>query len=74
MSEGMADALISLDGILEEEDGSIMEKASWLHKTYMYGPADRKSRALTLHITANSNMFQGSTGCFEWDAGYYLAE
>ena len=74
MSECMADALISLDGILEEEDGSIMEKASWLHKTYMYGPADRKSRALTLHITANSNMFQGSTGCFEWDAGYYLAE
>lgn len=73
MSEAMADALIALDGILEEDDGSL-DQASWLHKTYMYGPADWRSKALTLHITANSNMFQGSTGCFEWDAGYYLAE
>lgn len=25
-------------------------------------------------VRASENMFQGSTGCFEWDAGYFLAE
>ena len=27
-----------------------------------------------LLVRASENMFQGSTGCFEWDAGYFLAE
>lgn len=72
MSESMADALIALDSILEENDSCMQETASWLHKTYMYGPADGEMEEL--YMTANSNMFQGSTGCFEWDAGYFLAE
>lgn len=76
MSEGMAEALIALDGLLESENlvqGS-SSLSCWLSKTYMYGTKDSKSLARELKITSNSNMFQGSTGCFEWDAGYYLAE
>jgi predicted nicotinamide N-methyase len=27
-----------------------------------------------VHIGSHVNMFAGSTGCFEWDAGYLLCE
>lgn len=73
MSESMADALIELDGSLQRNN--VVESSSWLNKTYLYGvTCGNNSTLQELHISSNSNMFQGSTGCFEWDAGYSLAE
>jgi len=59
----LAEALIDLDSRCELEGTE-----SWLNKVYLYGDVEE------MRIRSHVNMFEGSTGCFEWDAGYLLAE
>lgn len=58
--------------------------ASWCYKTYRYGSAVSETGTgcankaapsvglITLHVS--QNLFEGSTGCHEWEAGFLLSE
>ena len=59
----LAETLIDLGSL-----GELEETESWLNKVYLYGDVEE------MRIRSHVNMFEGSTGCFEWDAGYLLAE
>ena len=71
---------LHLTGVPTVQDG-----ASWCHKTYCYGPASdvdfpqcvdaspqEDAGCITLRLSRN--LFEGSTGCHEWEAGFFLAE
>jgi len=60
---------------------------SWCYKTYRYGSAVSQTGTccahncgkaapsaglITLHVS--QNLFEGSTGCREWEAGFLLSE
>lgn len=63
--------------LVPHDDGQL-DRSQWIHKTYAYGPREHNFRDreqyqyITLRLSRD--MFHGSTGCHEWEAGFYLAE
>lgn len=66
-----AEALVSHD---DRRTGA----SPWIHKTYAYGPprntVSSKNPCQHIALRLSRDMFRGSTGCHEWEAGFYLAE
>ena len=64
------------------------QDAKWMYKTYCYGTQhsileqllDNSTQKSSSHqegvitLRLSQNMFEGSTGCHEWEAGFFLAE
>lgn len=83
MEDVVADAMGATEGIAAEAAGSGSgtgrrgDSSAWMNKVYFYG---RRGGAIgdrcagVLRIASHVNMFAGSTGQYEWDAGYLLAE
>ena len=46
----------------------------WCVKTYAYGNREGGGGAPTVTLHLALNLFEGSTGCHEWEAGFFLAE
>lgn len=63
--------------LVPHDDGPL-GGSQWIHKTYAYGPQNNtineteQCRYIVLRVSRD--MFHGSTGCHEWEAGFYLAE
>jgi predicted nicotinamide N-methyase len=77
MSDGFGDAMMIVDD-MEIELGRVDPENCelWLNKTYNYtsGGGGSVADSENLYIRSHVDMFAGSTGCFEWDAGYLLCE
>lgn len=81
MEDVVADAMGATEGIVAEAarlgTGRRGDSSAWMNKVYFYG---RRGGAIgdrcagVLRIASHVNMFAGSTGQYEWDAGYLLAE
>ncbi|WPT10955.1 Protein-lysine N-methyltransferase EFM3 [Picochlorum sp. SENEW3] len=76
VADVVGNALVDLNMEQRREDMGGMECSSWLRKRYTYtGMNDcGKECCDDIEIWSHVNMFEGSTGCFEWDAGYFMAE
>lgn len=63
-----------------------LQDAKWMYKTYCYGTHDSTAEQLgcccqkadpsqgVITLRLSQNMFEGSTGCHDWEAGFFLAE
>ena len=60
------------------------DETCWCHKTYCYANSDEQlpqcandgpqEEAGFINLRLSHNIFEGSTGCHEWEAGFILAE
>ena len=87
MEDDVADVMGEADGLVvelveREKAGAfdVLECETmgreWLNKVYIYGKKGDVVEVVdgVVRIASHTNMFAGSTGCFEWDAGYLLCE
>lgn len=72
VADVVGNALVDLT--MEQRDEGVA--CSWLRKRYTYAGMNDTGKECCddIEIWSNVNMFEGSTGCFEWDAGYFMAE
>ena len=73
VTDELADELVTAMIRRREDNDAHDDVGKWTFKVYTYAHADGTSRDRIV-IHAAKNVFEGSTGCFEWDAGYFLAE
>lgn len=73
MEDAVAAALGQVNELVARLEEAGSSGRDWLHKSYLYGRAGEETFTV-VHIGSHVNMFAGSTGCFEWDAGYLLCE
>ena len=58
----------------------VLQDASWGYKTFFYDSSKSEHRnkaaydgkAGQISLRLSSNMLEGSTGCFQWEAGFLL--
>ena len=90
MEDAVAEAMGRANDLAASLEEAGASSGDWLRKSYMYGRAgdgnggreggseggagDEVEAYGVVHIGSHVNMFAGSTGCFEWDAGYLLCE
>jgi len=55
-------------------NGGELPPAGWCFKTYSYGGDGVDLPAGDLTLALSLNLFEGSTGCHAWEAGFFLAE
>ena len=54
--------------------GGELPPAGWCFKTYSYNGDGADLAAGELTLALSLNLFEGSTGCHAWEAGFFLAE
>ena len=46
----------------------------WGYKTFFYGPRGGRGSSGSISVRVSANMLEGSTGCYQWEAGFLLGE
>ena len=59
--------------ILQPKREVVQAEAGWGYKTYFYGPSrGGKGSSGSISVRVSANMLEGSTGCYQWEAGFLL--